>query len=205
VARSPTEMRESLRYALLAEYVDGEPMGRFVRIGAAAKASARAKILALLTLSRTLAHVRGAGLAHRDIKPGNVIVREKDGEPVLFDFGDACSTACDATTSAHAYAALEVWEYDKDDEEGVAASGSRRWAMADIYALGLLGFHFFTVSTPDLVERVRSEAYFRVWKNEASRAMPRCVFAVLDRMTVRLPEDRPTARMLVTQLRDCLQ
>ena len=33
--------------------------------------------------------VHGADFLHRDIKPGNIVLRDVDGSPVLLDFGAA--------------------------------------------------------------------------------------------------------------------
>ncbi|WP_434384826.1 serine/threonine protein kinase [Melittangium boletus] len=44
----------------------------------------------LLPLVLLLADVHGSGVVHRDVKERNVLVRHKDGQPVLVDFGAAC-------------------------------------------------------------------------------------------------------------------
>ena len=43
----------------------------------------------LQRLAEGLAEVHAAGLLHRDVKPANVMLRARDGSPVLIDFGAA--------------------------------------------------------------------------------------------------------------------
>ena len=43
----------------------------------------------LLPLLAGLVEVHEAGILHRDIKPGNILLRAADGSPVLVDFGAA--------------------------------------------------------------------------------------------------------------------
>jgi serine/threonine protein kinase len=77
------------------------------------------------TIAEALAAAHSAGILHRDIKPGNILISDQ-GEPVLTDFGIAAlvspAGAVDALTRTHT--APEV------------LSGQPPTARSDIYALG---------------------------------------------------------------------
>ena len=65
------------------EYIEGAPLLAFC----ASHDSARAQRLALFAqLCRAVQHAHQRLIVHRDIKPGNVLVRA-DGTAVLLDFG----------------------------------------------------------------------------------------------------------------------
>ena len=74
---------------LVTEYVNGESLASALeKSGPWPEASVRALVAALLD---GLAEIHAAGWLHRDVKPGNVMLREN--EPVLIDFDSACSAA----------------------------------------------------------------------------------------------------------------
>jgi len=75
------------------------------------------------------------GIAHLDVKPGNVILRERSGEAVLVDFGLAGRHIRTGCGSPH-YGAAEVWS------EG----GAEREAPfpADVYAAACVAFEILT-------------------------------------------------------------
>lgn len=96
----------------------------------------------LLALIDGLAQVHEAGIFHRDIKPGNIIIRD-DGSPVLIDFGAARQNIGSksrpiTTLITPGYAPME--QYD--------SSAQLLGPWTDIYALGALAFHCLTGSQP---------------------------------------------------------
>ena len=62
-------------------------------------------------LLKGLSRVHEAGVLHRDIKPSNILIRRKDGHPILIDFGAAKRTVALQTKSlapyTEGYAAIE--------------------------------------------------------------------------------------------------
>ncbi|RFU20273.1 serine/threonine protein kinase [Geodermatophilus marinus] len=121
---------ETLAY-LVMELVEGEPLSAVLhREGRLAPE----RTLALLEQTASaLAQAHRAGLVHRDVKPGNILVRA-DGSVKITDFGIAWSagsvplTRTGQVIGTPQYLAPEV-------AEGLHASPA-----SDVYALGLVGY-----------------------------------------------------------------
>ena len=95
----------------------------------------------LLRLCDAVAFVHAQGFLHRDLKPGNVLIRP-DGSPVIVDFGAALQReqAGDASLwifVTDGYAAPE--QYFADQREG---------PWTDVYGLGALGHRALVGSAP---------------------------------------------------------
>lgn len=122
------------------EYVPGRPL-RDVMVAEPSPSAHRVAAFAA-PLAHALAAIHEAGIAHRDVKPENIIVRE-DGQPVLVDFGIArlLEDAPDGTFAGSvSYAAPEMFGEAHVD------------ARADLHALGQILFEWLVGFTPSRAE-----------------------------------------------------
>lgn len=116
---------------LAMEYVDGEPLsGTLARVGRLTPG----RSMALVAQAAAALHaVHLTGVVHRDIKPGNLLVR-RNGTVVLTDFGIARSagaaelTAPGSVLGTASYLSPEV------------AMGEPATTSSDIYALGVVAY-----------------------------------------------------------------
>jgi serine/threonine protein kinase/Tol biopolymer transport system component len=72
------------RFGLSMELVDGEALDERLARG---KLGRDALVRLAVDLARALAAAHEAGVTHRDLKPGNVLLRARDGHAVVTDFG----------------------------------------------------------------------------------------------------------------------
>ena len=136
---------------MVLEYVQGETL---------ADKLARERQLPEESLQRLLEEVlsglavmHDAGYVHRDIKPGNLMLREEDGSAVVLDFGaarQAVGQRSKAITSILTPGYAPVEQYDsKVDRVG---------AWTDIYALGMVAYRCISgisdSELPDAVARM---------------------------------------------------
>lgn len=76
---------ENNRFYLVQELIEGETILAHVKQKGIFDAEQVTKMLE--STLQVLDFVHGKGIIHRDIKPDNIILREKDQQPVLIDFG----------------------------------------------------------------------------------------------------------------------
>ena len=113
---------------IVMEYVEGETLSDLLkRRGTLTEAELKHILLPLLA---GLIDVHEAGILHRDIKPGNILLRAADGSPVLVDFGAARQAVGVRSRSVTAvltpgYAPIEQY-----------SSRGRQGPWTDMYALG---------------------------------------------------------------------
>ena len=104
-----------------------------------------------------LAVMHDAGYVHRDIKPGNLMLREEDGSAVILDFGaarQAVGHRSKAITSILTPGYAPVEQYDgKVDRVG---------AWTDMYALGMVAYRCISgigdSELPDAVARMLAQS-----------------------------------------------
>ena len=98
---------------LVMAYEDGESLAEVLASREAeGRPFAAADLLGVMEpVLEGLERVHAAGVLHRDIKPSNILIRRRDGRPVLIDFGAAKQAAARFSKSqapyTEGYAALE--------------------------------------------------------------------------------------------------
>ncbi|MCA8972014.1 MAG: serine/threonine protein kinase [Planctomycetes bacterium] len=126
---------------------------------------------------RGLEHAHRLGVVHRDVKPGNIVLRD-DGSPVLCDFGiakDADSNTAWTTASEFAgtlrYMAPEVIDGD------VGSMSADLWACAVVlYECVTLSPPFDGTSAASIMDSIRRH---ESWDHDAWRELPRDLQAIL--------------------------
>ncbi|MGZ5967985.1 MAG: protein kinase domain-containing protein [Polyangiales bacterium] len=141
-------------------------------------------------LADGLAIVHGAGLAHRDVKPANVMIAPKE-RVVLMDFGLSQAEADTAPASAPSgtpdYMAPEAIMND-------SRIGGRH--MVDLYALGVIAYEMLTLQTP-----FPGNSIVEVWSGhlavepkdvrELRADVPPQLAELVTRMMAKTPDERP--------------
>jgi len=96
------------------------------------------KILA--QIARGLGAVHARGLVHRDVKPGNIVIEEKTGRPVLVDFGLARARS----SSNPKMSTVAGTPSYMAPEQATDPDGSKVTHRADIYAFACTAFELLT-------------------------------------------------------------
>ena len=165
------------------DYVEGEGLSAYLtRKGPLTEAELTGILDPLLS---ALEVVHKAAFLHRDIKPGNIVLRDSDGSPVLLDFGaarQAIGAKSRSVTSivTPGYAPIEQY-----------SSRGRQGAWTDIYALGGVCYRALTGDVPDdATDRVRHDPLVPVSQRCAGQASPAFLSAIDAALSVD-EEDRP--------------
>src|SRR5258705_577406 len=116
---------------LVMEYVDGDALSRtLARVGRLTPA----RTMALVAQAADALHAaHQTGVVHRDVKPGNLLVRP-NGTLVLTDFGIARSLGAAQLTAAGSV--LGTATYISPEQ----AMGEQATRLSDIYALGVVAY-----------------------------------------------------------------
>jgi eukaryotic-like serine/threonine-protein kinase len=121
---------ETLAY-LVMELVEGEPLSALLAREGPLDTAATLSILRQTAFGLGEAH--RAGMVHRDVKPGNILVRP-DGSVKITDFGIAHSARSVALTKTGQV--IGTPQYLSPEQ----AEGRHATPASDVYALGLIGY-----------------------------------------------------------------
>jgi serine/threonine protein kinase len=124
---------------LVMEYVEGDALSRTLN---QVSRLTPARTMALIAQAADALHAaHEKGIVHRDVKPGNLLVRP-NGTLVLTDFGIARSAAVGQLTQAGAV--LGTASYISPEQ----ASGAVATPLSDVYALGVVAYQCLSGRRP---------------------------------------------------------
>jgi serine/threonine protein kinase/tetratricopeptide (TPR) repeat protein len=131
--------REAGSYFITMEYVSGEDLKSFIR--RARQLVVGTAILIAKQVCDGLAEAHRAGVVHRDLKPGNIMI-DKEGNAKIMDFGIARSVSVKGITGAGVMIGTPEYMSPEQVEGKEIDQGS------DIYSLGIILYEMLTGQVP---------------------------------------------------------
>jgi serine/threonine-protein kinase len=133
------------------EYLEGQDLGQVVR-AEGALAWARVRDI-LVQICRALRAAHDKGIVHRDMKPENIFLIQREGRPEfvkILDFGIAKVMGVDASGPRLTRTGMIFGtpEYMAPEQ----AEGKEADHRVDVYAVGCIAYHLMTGQTPFLAE-----------------------------------------------------
>jgi serine/threonine-protein kinase len=180
---------------LVMKYIDGESLANALARDGRLSVQATMRLVAETAEALQAAHDKG--VTHRDVKPGNLLLRP-DGSVVLTDFGIARSAGATRQTSAGSL--LGTAGYIAPER----ANGQPATARSDIYSLGIVAYRCLAGRLPfvgdSLVELALRHAHDEPPPLPAD--VPRGVRAVVHRAMAKDPGERwPSGSVLAAAAR----
>jgi len=197
---------------LVMEYVAGTDLSRLVK--SRGPLPVEQALSCILQAARGLAHAHQAGIVHRDIKPGNLLL-DTQGRVKVLDMGLARIDGGDNTPGGDSGtdeltksgSILGTTDYMSPEQ---ALNTKRADQRADIYSLGatlyclLIGRPMYRGETA--MEKLLAHREQAIPELQAARAdVPVALDAIYQRMVAKAPEDRyPSMTALIADLEECL-
>ncbi|MFV0632985.1 serine/threonine-protein kinase [Demequina sp.] len=168
---------------LVMELVEGEPLSTVLE---REKVLAEPRLVAIMAATaRGLQAAHDAGIMHRDIKPGNLLIADGDALKIT-DFGVSRST--DQTTLTQTGMVMGTAQYLAPE----LALGKPATPASDLYALGIIGFESVNGKRPFTAASAVDIAIAHV--NEPVPALPNTVSPALAHLIMDLLEKNPRKR-----------
>jgi len=168
---------EDLPYIVM-EFVEGQDLRRLLAKGVIAQREACLIVEDVLT---ALEYSHKAGVVHRDIKPGNIMIT-KTGQVKVMDFGIARAVAESSSSVEQTTAILGTASYFSPEQ----AKGDAVDARTDIYSAGVVLYELLAGSVPFKGDSAVSVAYQHVSERPvAPSERNAAVSQALDRVVLR--------------------
>ncbi|MET8153636.1 serine/threonine-protein kinase [Actinoplanes sp. NPDC049668] len=179
---------------LVVEYVDGPSLAEVVEESGPLRSAALHSLA--VGVATALTGIHGAGVIHRDLKPGNVLLAP--GSPKVIDFGIARAfeatsqhTRTDQMVGTVAYMAPERFS---------AEPGTPLTAAADVFAWGCVVAYAGTGRTPFHGDSPPATAARILTQPPHLGGLAEPLRGLVELALAKHPEDRPTARELLDLL-----
>lgn len=186
---------ENQEFYLVQEFIEGETLTE--QIQKQGKLSDRTVQNILINILPILEFIHTQGIIHRDIKPDNIILRQRDNKPVLIDFGALKETMITAVNSQGNPTHSMV--IGTPGFMSVEQAAGKPIYSSDLYSLGLTAIYLLTGKLPQELEVDPQTSEF-IWHQYAANIDPTLI-AVLDRSIKSHPRDRySTARQMLDAL-----
>ena len=139
---------EGGQFYLVEEWVEGMTLAQKVQQeGRQSEATVQTIVANLLP---AIACIHSHGIVHRDIKPDNVILRSRDGKPVLIDFG-AVKETMNTLINSQAHSSHSIVVGTPGYMPAEQLSGRPVYA-SDLYGLGMTAIYMLTGKIPQEID-----------------------------------------------------
>ncbi|MDM9580857.1 MULTISPECIES: YARHG domain-containing protein [unclassified Nostoc] len=183
------------QFYLVQEWVEGDTLTEKVQKQGLFSEGAIQELF--MNLLPVLDYVHSKHIVHRDIKPDNIIVRYRDGKPVLIDFGavrESMGTVVNSQGNPTSSIVIGTPGYMPSEQ-----AAGRPVYSSDLYSLGMTVIYLLTGKQAQQLE-TDSQTGEIIWRQYASHVSP-IMARVIDRAIAYHPRDRyPTARAMLDSL-----
>ena len=138
---------------LAMEWVDGETLE--ARLGREGPLDWRVAVELVRRLAAGVSHCHEQGVLHRDLKPANVLLRARDGAPLLTDFGLSKDLSGQSLSLGHTDPGVWLGTPGFWPPEQSRGETARIGPRSDVYGLGALLYAALTGRRPQEGETLR--------------------------------------------------
>ncbi|MBD2461029.1 serine/threonine protein kinase [Oscillatoria sp. FACHB-1407] len=175
---------EAGEFYLIQEWIEGVTLrDRIQTEGIVGEAQVKQILIDILPV---LTYVHDKRIVHRDIKPDNIILRKRDGKPVLIDFG-AVRETMGTVVNSQGQSASSIVIGTPGFMPSEQAAG-RPMYSSDLYSLGLTMIYLLTGKFPQELD-LDPQTGEVIWRQHAP-TMSADLLAVLDKSIQYHPRDR---------------
>ena len=141
--------QENQQFYLVQEFIEGHDLAEELTVG---KQLPESQVIALLeSILEPLAFLHRQKVIHRDIKPTNLIRRQKDGKMVLIDFGAIKELVVTEVVNSQGKTRVETI-IGTPGYMPTEQSRGRAKLASDVYAVGIIGIQALTGLIPQDLE-----------------------------------------------------